>query len=276
MIKLTYANFLRLKKDNIFWSGIIFMFLFVVYNFTMRYIDVKNQGYTQYVDDRTLWYAMFIGILSAIFCSLYIGTEYSDGTIRNKLIIGNTRFSIYLSNLFICSIASLLMCLSFIIAVCLIGIPYFGFFVNLNTIILYILCSIALTIAFCSIYTLIAMINHNKAAVSIICILGIFILMFATTYISSQLREPEIYDPAVYYDEQGEIEQYPATPNPNYVDGTKRRVYEFLYDFIPTGQAQQLSSLTADDLLKLAYYDILIIIVTTGFGLYFFNKKDIK
>lgn len=59
--------------------------------------DMKQSGYPTALDDRFFAYSFFIGILSAIFCSLFTGTEYSDGTIRNKIVVGHSRISIYLS-----------------------------------------------------------------------------------------------------------------------------------------------------------------------------------
>ena len=50
------------------------------------------------IDNGFFGCALFIGIVMAVFCSLFIGTEYSEGTIRNKIIIGQKEA------LFICQI----------------------------------------------------------------------------------------------------------------------------------------------------------------------------
>ena len=44
-------------------------------------------------------YAMLIGLVLSVFLPLFFGSEYSDGTIRNKLAAGHPRLSVYLANL---------------------------------------------------------------------------------------------------------------------------------------------------------------------------------
>ena len=51
---------------------------------------------------------MFTIILSSIpsfFISFFMGSDYEEGTIRNKIIIGKKRRDIYLSNLLISFLA---------------------------------------------------------------------------------------------------------------------------------------------------------------------------
>ena len=50
-----------------------------------------------------------MGLVAAILTSMFIGSEYSDGTIRNKLVVGHSRMRIYLANLIVCSVACVLI-----------------------------------------------------------------------------------------------------------------------------------------------------------------------
>jgi hypothetical protein len=64
-------------------------------------------------------------VILAISIARFIGTDYDDGTIRNKFIIGYTRSEIYAANLLTCCICSTLLFVSWAVGG-LAGIPYFG------------------------------------------------------------------------------------------------------------------------------------------------------
>lgn len=277
MNKLMSADFARLKKDKIFWIGMAFMFVLGGLVPIMNFLDTKKYGYATPIDSGFFTYIIYIGILLSAFCSLYIGTEFSDGTIRNKIVVGHKRAAIYLSNLIVCAVAGILLCFAYLLPYVLIGYPLLGHFrLDVSVIAGIVLCSLVLALAFSSIFTLVAMLNQSKAIVAVINILGVFILLFAAIYFSQKLNEPQMYEGYVYIDENGETVTEEEQVNPNYVTGTKRDVYTFLLDFLPTGQAVQLSSASANQLPVKALYSMIIVIVTTGCGVYFFRKKDLK
>lgn len=115
MSKLLSANFSRMKKDKIFMLSTAFMFGMGVFMPLMNYFFVKKLDHPAYLDDGFFACAPIIGIVLSILCSLFIGTEYSDGILRNKIIIGQKRVAIYLSNLITCIIAGIIMCSVFFI-----------------------------------------------------------------------------------------------------------------------------------------------------------------
>ena len=49
------------------------------------------------------------GIVMAAFCSMFIGTEFSDGTMRNKLIVGHRRREIYFTNFLTCALSGIFL-----------------------------------------------------------------------------------------------------------------------------------------------------------------------
>ena len=77
MSKLLSANAIRLKKDRFFWIGMIFMLAAGISFPIMKYIDMRQTQIINHIDNGFFVCALFISIVMAVFCSLFIGTEYS-------------------------------------------------------------------------------------------------------------------------------------------------------------------------------------------------------
>lgn len=96
MRKLMSANLSRLWKDKIFWIGMLTILACSIVNMRsgcrQATLDMSEFNYTL---DHFYFAGMpFIGIFIAAFIGLLLGTEYSDGTMRNKLIVGHTRTNV--------------------------------------------------------------------------------------------------------------------------------------------------------------------------------------
>lgn len=272
MSKLLRANFARLKKDRAFWIGMAFMFAAGIFGVFMKLINDPAAT----ADQLVLIFPVFIGIVSAAFCSLYIGTEYSDGTIRNKLIVGHTRKAVYLSNFITCSAAGIVMCLSYIAAVAALGIPLLGLAVgNMGAVAVLILVAFMMVIVCTALFMLLCMLNQNKATAAVVCILMIVALLVMASMINSWLEEPQFYDSCMITDSLGNTSTEKVA-NPHFLTGTKREVVQFFLDFLPTGQAIELSSQSTPHLWQMPLYSLGITLVSTGFGVLRFRKKDLK
>lgn len=93
--------------------------------------------------------------------------------------------------------------------------------------------------------------------------------------IISALNEQEYYA-AYSYTENGVTTQEAESKNPNYLSGTKRKVYEFLYEFTSGGQVFQTANMEAEHPGHLALYDGLILVASTVGGVMAFRRKDLK
>lgn len=79
MYNLIKAGFFRLKKDIIFW-----LFIFITIGTTAYTLySAKDIALDRIIND----YMMYIGLFIAIFVSIFVGKEYSEGIIRNKIIV---------------------------------------------------------------------------------------------------------------------------------------------------------------------------------------------
>lgn len=283
MSKLLCAGFARLKYDTCFW---VILLVMAAIGVILPVSSYHNMQYMQQFSDYEIViplektftsYIPLIVIFAAAFCSLFIGTEYSDGTIRNKIIIGHRRTDIYLSNLIVCFAAECIICLAFIAANLGAGIPLLGFFqCGLGTILGYAGCALVLCAAVTAIYTLIAMLSQNKAVAAMICTLGIVFMIFGGAYLNARITEPEVYEAYTYIDAAGNIEESEAMLNPNYISGTRRVVYEFLNEFLPGNQTVLLWQGIADHIWRMSLYSVMIAVIMTGVGIFFFRKEDIR
>lgn len=238
-------------------------------------------GADPHIDNVFFFNCIFMPIVAAVFVGLFIGTEYSDGTIRNKLIVGQTRFSVYFSNLIVCVAALLLMHIVNIAVIAAIGLPLIGnvempvrFLVMLG------LISMVTVTALAAIFLLMGMLIHNKAVGSVAAIILSIVFLLSAMTINASLEQPEYYEAYsyTYTDKDGKTheEHEERSKNPLYLEGSKRKVYEFLSDALPGGQMVQISGQKNVDPVKLPLYSLSIIAAATAFGVFFFSRKNIK
>lgn len=279
MSRLLSADFAKLKKNKFFWLCMAGMAVFALFMKIMDYVSMREySGSVPSFESLLLIYALVIGFLMAAFVSLFVGTEYSDGTIRNKLIIGHTRVSIYLSNLITCFAAGVMMCLAYLIpALAVSALLCRSDSTDFRMLLLMILYSFVLTLAFTSLYTLAGMICQNKALTAVITILVICFFSVASIYISAKLNEPETYPEISALADGRTVTSARQVPNPGYVRGTQREVYQFLNDFLPTGQSVILTrGDTEASTPLLLVYSACIAVAASGIGIFIFRKQDIK
>lgn len=192
MPKLLRANFSRLLHDRAFRLLSALMAFFGTSMAVVNAVHARQDGEIWVMDYTIFIYVILAPIVNAVLTALFIGNDYSSGTMRNKRIAGHRRGIIYLANLLVCICAGICLCLAFALPQAAAGLLLKG---ELNaaptTILLYVGLSFALMIAFTALFTLIAMLCQNKSHTTAGCILLTFALLFAGVYISSTLEEPE-------------------------------------------------------------------------------------
>ncbi len=274
MTNLLRANFFRLRKALVVWGGALACVAMASFT-TYTHVSDQRQWNTVFLLDTTFFiYPLIVGFLMSIVVSTTLGTDYSDGTIRNKLSVGHLRRDIYLSNLLSLTLVSWLYCVVYMLTAGVLGVPFAGWLTADGKIILITLAgSLLLEMAFCALYTCISMNCSHKAATAITCILFFFGMMIASTYVLRMLdMEPEHL---AYSMVDGEFVSS-MEPNPRYLEGTKRAVYEFFLDLIPTGQAVQYDILEFAHPVRMMLCALGITAVSTGAGMLLFQRKDLK
>ncbi|MDE5740871.1 MAG: ABC transporter permease [Oscillospiraceae bacterium] len=256
MSKLLRANFARLLKSRLFWLGTFFMAALGTYFPIQNYNIMQKEERTISPDGAFFMFALIIPLILSVFCGFFIGTEYSDGTMRNKFIVGGRRITVYMANFLICTAAAFIISAAYAVPYLICGIPLLGTFnADISHIIVIMLCVLAVTEVFTAIFTLIATLIPNKANGAVSCILmglALFISgIYGGLYIRSSLAADNLSE-------------------------TKREICEFLYDFLPGCQLIQLCNMNAVHPLRMFLYSVFIASAATVIGILTFRKKDLK
>ena len=264
MSKLLYANFFRLWRNRLFQFGIGFMFIAGCFLSFQQYRQAIGYGAKTDIENTFFVYAYMISVISAVFCSFFLHVEYFDGTMRNKVIAVYKRNSVYLANLVVNIAASVMFCLSYMLANIVVGIPLIG---NMDMppgrVLVIVGGSFVSLVAVCSIVTMVNMLVQTKAAAPVICILMVFLSIAFLGEVQRVLDQPQYW--------------YDGTLNTtSYVDGTERDVLEFIYNAIPTGQELQYFRKDTDNAGIMSLYSAGITVISTGIGMFFFRRKDIR
>lgn len=274
MNKLLYADFSRLWKNKLFWACIAFnLFAEGFLSYDTAYWN-NIYSYNNPLENTFYYYIIIMMIIAPIFTAMFIGTEYSNGTFRNKLVVGHSRLAVYVSNLTTCSIANLIISAAGIIGGLAVGIPLLGTFeMPLNSAVYLIFCSMLTVIAMTALVTLISMLTDNKATNVVVCILIAAALLFTSSKVINALNAPEIT--SMYWTD--DMQPVNPIPNPAYIDGTQRMIYEFIIDFLPTGQALQTGYVEQlEHRERLWYFSLIFTAAATAIGSACFNKKDLR
>ena len=279
MCNLLMTNLKRLVKTRAFQIAAAVVAVIGLFEIFMMYRDSIIEMDTPYFDGGLFSFAALGVFALAAVVPLFVGSEYSDGTIRNKLVVGHLRGAVYLSMLFTSLFAGTLLILVWTAAYLIPGVILME---HANPLWVYLCLYLAMFLelaVFSAIFTLLTMTLGNKAGSAVVCILCALLLVMQGIVVKSMLEEPEFYGPEIIVSDSGEVSYSgEMEPNPNYIpEGSpKRAFYNFLMDFTPGGQALQISAQAIDNLSKMCFYDIGWLVVLTVAGVLVFRRKDLK
>ena len=169
MSKLLIANFARIKKNKLFYCLCAVCAVFALFT-VINQISNKRRRRQRIPFIRRSHRSGGRSIHKYVF-----GTEYSDGTIRNKLIIGHSRYSVYFANLITAIACVTAMFVSFTVPVLTVGLPCLGL-PDAETVRILVAGYVTL-LAFCSLFTMISTVYSNKAGATAVNIVLVFTLI---------------------------------------------------------------------------------------------------
>lgn len=288
MYKLLNASFYRLRKNKIFLGLVILTIIIAVFMLISEYLNnIKYSsvfGISSNTTDILLMkFINIIGFFIAIFTSLFVGAEYSDGTIRNKIVAGHSRKNIYLSNLIVSILVGIFLELIYLIIVSIVSIPIFGLvqmsFLQLAVILLDI---IMIIIVYSSIFNFIALICSNITISTVTSLLLILIMFVTDMFLSPTANSTEYIQKNKVMDEQGNI-TYEIVKNEDYPGKIIQTTCKTIINFNPVSQAIEISgnkiNMNEEDFNNMKVYPLYslgLIIIITAIGIYLFNIKELK
>lgn len=258
MIKLLRADLYRMYYKKWLWITVSAM---AITAFALCVMQHTAMSYVVALD-RVIFLPMtFYGIAMAALIGIFTGDDFNDGFIRNKIASGKTRASVYLSNLLTCRAAGITVYLLTTLTALGIGVIWFEINVTAADVLSFTALGLLTCLAYSGIYCMISTIVGNKAHSIVICMALSFFLLFLCLHTNEVLVQKEFVDGAF---------------NPHYARGIRRIVFELLHDINPTGQAAQLSSMKCLSPVRFIIVDAVLILFTDAFGIWKFDKMDIK
>lgn len=278
MRKLLYAESRRLVKSKLFWLEILFFVGFSALIVMINYSpEVQSSENPIYLDNVFHTFYQMMAFAFAICISMAVGTEYSDGVIRNKLIVGHTRRDIYFSAMLLHMISSLFMIVIHGAVSYGLGHLLFGDFQTEFSHLIYVIaCAALANLVFVAMFVGISINSSNKAVTVVVTIVLYIAVLCLASFVGARLSAEEMTYDGIKILSDGTMQFGELVKNPNYVSGMTRTVYEFIYDLIPTGQIIQMQSDEFVPCIQFPVLSVALIILNTVAGYIMFRKKDIK
>lgn len=286
MSRLITANFTKLWKSRVFWVMEIVMVCWSIMMYVDAYIMINQNGRT--IDNWNLFFfndLMFIGVAMAVFTAFYIGVEYSDGTIRNKIAVGHSRLPIYLANLIVCYAAGVIAFLTSSVVSLVMGLLLIGreTVLGLRVPGTVMVIGLFIILAYTGLFVMVAMVDAVKARMALINLILAILLLAMGTLVQLRLQ-PEYY---VLDEETGktryitdvgeEIEDTEkVVRNPQYLPaGLKRRLYEWMDMWTPYAQVMHVLG-DGEYSVKQPLCMLVWTVVLSGSGIWIFDRKEIN
>ena len=258
MIRLFRADLIRLRKSSAFRICLFGMFVLAA---LFMFIQATGMDYTVPLT-RVIFLPMSMyGVAMAAFVSVFAGTDFSDGFIRNKLLVTDSRSSYVISSILVNCVSCVVVYIAITAFSAGIGQFFFENNVTFAMFFEFFLLGIGMSILTGCLFTVITMICGNKTHAILWCMGLAFGMLFLTLHTNEILVQTEYKNGVL---------------NPHYVGGIRRFICSILHDINPCGQAAQLSTWEVWHPIRVFVCNLMAIAVSTALGCLLFDKKEIK
>ena len=218
--------------------------------------------------------APYCGVYYAAFIALFLGDEFANGTVRNKLIGGYGRGELYLGYFAVCLTACAALSGCWLLG-SLAGRFRFGpFAYGLRANLAYLLAILACAAVWCAIFCMLSTGGRNRAVVVVLAFAAWFALILAGSALVDRLNCAEEVGGLAYID--GQFTYLEPRPNPLYVGGTARVVLSTLAYMLPGSVAIYMNDWSLEKPLAAAALSFALALLLLLIGMWRFRRKDLK
>ncbi|MDE7362142.1 MAG: ABC transporter permease subunit [Oscillospiraceae bacterium] len=239
MSRILQANIFRLRKSRLFrWTVILTAMVTAV----VVLLDSSSMGarIADYeLENIALSGAPFVQMIIAAVIVLFLGTDHSHKTIRNKLIVGSRRGEIYSANVLTGMVIGCAINAAWLVGG-LSGVPALGFWdMEPDKAFMYIGMSFVCTVSLCSIAALFGMMIRSRSAAIVAAFAALFVLLAGASMSEQRLSNNKEELSGHIVDDELVFE---IAENPDYVDGPMRAAFELALNANPMGISTMLSN----------------------------------
>lgn len=286
MSNLLCSEFARLFKSRVFYVVLALsagISIYIVVSSCLFYAEITSVP--ALMDFELTGLFLSHGFIAPVFISLFVGREYGDGTIRNKLAVGHSRTCVYLSEFIVCFTAELIMqavCLIIVIPSSLVFLD--GFRSSAQDIIKNQFIGICIIAVYSAVFVLISMIVNSKAVTVVAALIAAVILFTLGETVSQGLMPAEPYTTEMgeEYHEDDYLE-FAESKRGEGLIGIKRTAYLFLDDYLPYCQVLGLMEYSLSEkstvpprALRYIVCDLSTFIVINAVGIMVLKRKEFK
>ena len=275
MRKLIYASLFRTVRWRLFWTELGTALLMPAIILVNSYLQTNlTNAYVYKMISQFFGHAPLVGVFVSVFASKLWGRDYEWGTLRTKLSCGHERYEVYLSYLFLTAMVGLTVTGLWILVYLTLGVPVLGLpGLDAGTFAIYILSDLLLSIAISSICTLLCSVSEQEAQGLRRCLIAVSVMIVLGLILYKRFSIPQHQGWIMFHDDPSTIQPAEAGL---YVGGTARIWLELTICMLPGAQGILLLEQKVEHLFLPSACSLLVIVLTTVWGLRLLERKEVK
>lgn len=220
-----------------------------------------------------------LGIFCAFTVSAILASDYTEGSVRVRVMAGYSRAHVYLASFFGACIQCALLAAAALLAD-IAAMPILGpFEMAAGEYFLMVLLTVFSTCVYAALFTMITMLMCNRtrgtSASVVVCGLLAFAMIICCAMISSALSEPE-YTDGWDVAADGSVIPVAVMPNPAYISEPSRGVLQAMLYALPSGQLSVIAAQTHEQWAPVILWSVAVTAVCTAIGILVFRRKDLQ